>query len=382
LVTALVVMAGMTFLNSRASDTSAAGQAPQAERVLLSAAGAPIPTIDTYPRKWADARQDSMFDTWGEYNRECTSYVAWMLSSVNGYDMTWHGNATDWGSRARSHGVTVDSTPEVGSVAWRASGHVAYVVKVQSGQVFVQDYNRHYDGQFGQRWEPLSAWTGFIHFKDLTQAPPPAPVKAAPQPAPIQVKPANPGSIGQAGSGTALQGGSGPGLQGSAPALQGSSTPVQGSGAPRSNTTTSSSPGSGSSAGGAVSPGTSSSSVAAPVAPPSTSSSTAPAPPAAPTPAPPRTYTEQSGSHGSPTFTNPTNASGQGPTVPAMSNVQVLCRVYAPQIASANPDGWWYRIASAPWNGAYYAVANTFWNGDTPGVTPYTHNTDWGVPTC
>ncbi|MFE9449550.1 hypothetical protein [Streptomyces sp. NPDC006739] len=91
---------------------------------------------------------------------------------------------------------------------------------------------------------------------------------------------------------------------------------------------------------------------------------------------------EQSGSHGSPTFTDPYNASGEGPRVPAMSTVTVACRVYAPQIASANPDGWWYRIASSPWSGTYYAVANTFWNGDTPGKTPYTHNTDWSVPVC
>jgi len=101
-----------------------------------------------------------------------------------------------------------------------------------------------------------------------------------------------------------------------------------------------------------------------------------------PTPTPQTTWTEQSGTHGSPTFQNPNNASGQGTTVSAMSYVQVSCRIYAPQISSANPDGWWYRIASSPWNGAYYAVANTFWNGDIPGHPPYTHNTDFAVPVC
>lgn len=100
------------------------------------------------------------------------------------------------------------------------------------------------------------------------------------------------------------------------------------------------------------------------------------------TPTPQTTWTEQSGTHGSPTFQNPTNASGQGTTVSAMSYVQVSCRIYAPQISSANPDGWWYRIASSPWNGSYYAVANTFWNGDIPGQPPYTHNTDFAVPVC
>jgi hypothetical protein len=107
-----------------------------------------------------------------------------------------------------------------------------------------------------------------------------------------------------------------------------------------------------------------------------------PAPTPTPTPIPPTTWTEQSGTHGSPTFTNPYNASGQGATIQAMSTVQVTCRVYAPAIASANPDGWWYKIASSPWNNSYYAVANTFWNGDIPGHPPYTHNTDFSVPIC
>lgn len=99
-------------------------------------------------------------------------------------------------------------------------------------------------------------------------------------------------------------------------------------------------------------------------------------------PPPPPNHVEQQGSLGANTFTNPFNASGMGVKIPAMAYVEVSCKVYAPQIASANPDGYWYRIASPPWNNAYYAVANTFWNGDIPGVKPYTHNTDFSVPDC
>jgi hypothetical protein len=62
--------------------------------------------------------------------------------------------------------------------------------------------------------------------------------------------------------------------------------------------------------------------------------------------------------------------------------VDVSCKVHAPQIQSANPDDYWYRIASAPWNNQFYAVANTFWNDDVPGQKPYTHFTDWAVPNC
>jgi hypothetical protein len=106
------------------------------------------------------------------------------------------------------------------------------------------------------------------------------------------------------------------------------------------------------------------------------------APPPPPPPPPPTVWAEQQGSLGANTFTNPYNASGMGSKVQPYQWVDVSCKVHAPYIASANPDGYWYRIATAPWNNAYYAVANTFWNGDIPGQKPYTHFTDWAVPNC
>lgn len=112
-----------------------------------------------------------------------------------------------------------------------------------------------------------------------------------------------------------------------------------------------------------------------------TPTSPPPGPTMIPTPIPPKTYAEQEGHHGANTFTDPFNASGMGAKIPAAAWVQVVCKVYAPQIQSANPDGYWYLIASSPWNSAYYAVANTFMNGD-PWNGPYTHNTDFNVPNC
>jgi hypothetical protein len=100
------------------------------------------------------------------------------------------------------------------------------------------------------------------------------------------------------------------------------------------------------------------------------------------TPPESKLYPEQQGSHGANTFTNPHNASGMGPRVDAWAWVNISCKVYAPEIASVNPDGYWYRLHDAPWNDQYYVAANTFWNGDVPGQLPYTHNTDWSVPNC
>jgi len=94
------------------------------------------------------------------------------------------------------------------------------------------------------------------------------------------------------------------------------------------------------------------------------------------------TVTEQQGSLGADTFAVPQQASGPGPRIEPWAFVEVSCKVYAPQIVSANPDGYWYRLASSPWNDGYFAVANTFWNGDVPGQEPYTHYTDYNVPDC
>jgi hypothetical protein len=100
-----------------------------------------------------------------------------------------------------------------------------------------------------------------------------------------------------------------------------------------------------------------------------------------PPPTAPATYSELEGHNGTNTFSNPANASGQGQRIGPGQTVQVSCKVYDPQIASVNPDGYWYLIATAPWSGAYYAPANTFMNGD-PWNGPYTHNTDASVPDC
>ncbi|MFL5627212.1 MAG: hypothetical protein ACJ788_16655 [Ktedonobacteraceae bacterium] len=100
-----------------------------------------------------------------------------------------------------------------------------------------------------------------------------------------------------------------------------------------------------------------------------------------PSPTPGKAYAEQEGSLGAPTFASPYSGK-EGPKIPAGVWVQVSCKVYAPTIPSASPDGYWYRIASSPWNNVYYAIANTFLNGDVLGHPPYTHNTDPRVPNC
>ncbi len=100
-----------------------------------------------------------------------------------------------------------------------------------------------------------------------------------------------------------------------------------------------------------------------------------------PTYVPGKTYTEETGEFGSPTFTDPHNPSVTGIRVKPYEKVKISCKVLAPTIPSVSPDGYWYRIASSPWNNKYYSAANTYLNGDKIGA-PALHNTDFKVPDC
>jgi len=127
--------------------------------------------VDDYPTAWRNAPLDSFFDPWGMYNRECVSFVAWRLHSRNGYEMPFHDDALNWGPRARARGVTVDRIPTVGSVAWYAYGHVAWVEAVNGdGTIIVEEYNWRvgttHDGAYHRRTTLATTPTGFIHFKD------------------------------------------------------------------------------------------------------------------------------------------------------------------------------------------------------------------------
>jgi surface antigen len=161
---------------------------------------------DDYPAVWKDAPQDSMFDNWGEYNRECTSFAAWALYSRNGFNMPFHANAIDWGPRAEALGYVVNTTPAPGSIAWSTKppfGHVAYVEDVEGSDVYIEEYNEQGTGTYDARTVPSSTFTGYIHFKDIQT--PAGPTTTS---TPIQ------------GSSPPLQGGTSTGLQGSSPVLQ------------------------------------------------------------------------------------------------------------------------------------------------------------------
>ena len=117
-----------------------------------------------------------LYDTWGYNYRNCTSWVAWRLSTNNGYAMPRAiGDASAWGGYFSSHGVAVNSTPAVGAIAWESGGdHVAYVEAINGSNVTISEYNEHYypgnttegDGLYETRTVSSGAFE-YIHVKDL-----------------------------------------------------------------------------------------------------------------------------------------------------------------------------------------------------------------------
>jgi surface antigen len=163
---------------------------------------------NNYPSNLATAGKDSLFDPWGFYNRECTSFVAWRLNSANGiafkdfYGGPQWGNAENWGPTAKSLGIPVNGTPAVGAVAWDAGGvggassegHVAWVANIEAnGSIDVEEYNYAVSGAYDVRTGlSPSSFSGFIHIADIGK--PPQPVTPASTGAPSNPPP--PGARG------------------------------------------------------------------------------------------------------------------------------------------------------------------------------------------
>ncbi|MBE1488307.1 CHAP domain-containing protein [Plantactinospora soyae] len=116
--------------------------------------------------------QTSGVDRWNFYKGQCTSFVAWRLNDRNNiafhnyYRSVHWGNAYNWENAARSAGITVNSTPRVGSVAQTdsGSGHVAWVAAVHSdGTVTVEEYNYATPSAYGTRRVSSSRFV-YLHF--------------------------------------------------------------------------------------------------------------------------------------------------------------------------------------------------------------------------
>ena len=124
---------------------------------------------DDYPAYYKNGSQE--IDKWRMYSRQCTSFAAFRLSNVNGFEIpAAYGNANEWGYRARREGYRVDNRPAIGSIAWSTAGtygHVAWVSNVVGDEIEIEEYNYGIRESYNKRVVKANTMTGFIHFKDL-----------------------------------------------------------------------------------------------------------------------------------------------------------------------------------------------------------------------
>ena len=127
---------------------------------------------DDYPYYYKNGSQN--IDKWRLYSRQCTSFAAFRLSSVNGFELpAAYGHAKEWGYRAQKEGYRVDQRPAIGAIAWSTRGthgHVAWVSNVIGDMVEIEEYNYDYTETYHRRTVKASTMTGFIHFKDVGNA--------------------------------------------------------------------------------------------------------------------------------------------------------------------------------------------------------------------
>ena len=124
---------------------------------------------DDYPYYYKNGSQE--IDKWRMYSRQCTSFAAFRLSNVNGFEIpAAYGNANEWGYRAKREGYRVDQRPAIGSIAWDTSGqygHVAWVSNVFDDMIEIEEYNYGVRERYNRRTVKANSMTGFIHFKDV-----------------------------------------------------------------------------------------------------------------------------------------------------------------------------------------------------------------------
>ncbi|KFY13112.1 hypothetical protein V492_03489 [Pseudogymnoascus sp. VKM F-4246] len=129
----------------------------------------PGPIVDDYKYKG----KCSGTDAWSYYRCQCTSFVAWRINERlgikfhNQYKGTNWGNANTWDEAARRTGVKVDNKPVPGCIAQSNAGgygHVAWVTKVTSKSVTIEEYNYNKKEGYGTRTVPKGNFN-YIHVK-------------------------------------------------------------------------------------------------------------------------------------------------------------------------------------------------------------------------
>lgn len=99
-------------------------------------------------------------DKWSFFRCYCTSFAAFRVTGrtklkfKNIYKGVRFGDAKNWDDAAKKVGIKVSSTPRANTVAVRnagAAGHVAWVYKIDSKSLYVEEYNWNNKKAYGKR---------------------------------------------------------------------------------------------------------------------------------------------------------------------------------------------------------------------------------------
>lgn len=142
----LAVVLGLGLCSgAMAVATPMASAAPTAGPVCEGYSGCSVDPYTTH--NYQNVMSTLYWPGTGSAGIECTNYVAWVESSLYGVATPSYtlGHATNWAAAAEAHGVTVNQTPTVGSVAqWYANdhdigsdGHVAIVEAVGPNDSYI-----------------------------------------------------------------------------------------------------------------------------------------------------------------------------------------------------------------------------------------------------
>lgn len=164
------------------TDTAAINVVPASSQPTASSSSvSKVPSpgiINDYPSVWADAKPDTIIDTWGMLNRESVSYTAWKVNETFGNMPTGWSNgvagcypsgfAKCWIADAQASGIPTGMTPAVHSVGITtngATGFSAWIESVSGTNVTYSSYNCSDNYNFCTNTVPRNYFNGgYIYF--------------------------------------------------------------------------------------------------------------------------------------------------------------------------------------------------------------------------
>ncbi|KAJ6780327.1 hypothetical protein PWT90_05324 [Aphanocladium album] len=164
------------LLGLRAEDEAAPEAASEEEESATvgqdfaaeAASAVPGPVTNDYPY----SGKCSGTDPWAFYKCQCTSFVAFRINKrlgikfTNQYKGAHWGDAKIWDEAARQSKVRIDNKPVAGCIAQTnaGAGHVAWVTKVDSSVVHIEEYNYVHKKAYSTRQVAKGKFS-YIHIK-------------------------------------------------------------------------------------------------------------------------------------------------------------------------------------------------------------------------